>query len=180
MIIIFEGPDKSGKSTLINNLQGIIMKNMYIPKDGSDGERWKYKHAYNIILRVSRRFHDMPYNILMDRSYISEMVYSLPRRNYEGIEDVYFRHCSSAFRKLDCIVIYCTAKDETLWERCLKHGDKDPSENEFKMIKERYERIFNDEKLKLSRRLIDTDKMSIEEAIDDIKYVIERLGGTTW
>jgi len=175
MILIFEGLDKSGKSTLIDCIEGIKIKNYYLPKDGSDAERQKIKDAHQLILGMIEKFKDSSYHVILDRSPISEIVYSKVRRGYEATDDPDWMKMVHRLHGLGVLVFYCTAEDDELWQRCKEHADPDARRGEISELKERYLKVLGHGNI--AYRELNTSKTGIAECLQDIQYVIERLGG---
>jgi thymidylate kinase len=119
MILLIEGPDGAGKTTLIENLcksySGALVYHFGAPVPNEDQF---YRYAQPII--------DQPATTLLiyDRTWYSEFVYGPIMRgrselNYahsQALEALVLQHGGGH-------VIYCTGKPSILWSRCKKRGE---------------------------------------------------------
>ena len=91
-VIIVDGPDNVGKSTLIRNLKNKLNNEIFINLSFSniyqkDKESYIYysKQLYNNMFKICEyQIVNLKNSIIIDRSHISEMVYSPMYRNYSG------------------------------------------------------------------------------------------------
>jgi thymidylate kinase len=118
MLIVVEGVDKSGKSTLVEKLvkglpQAFLMKVGDRPKDNSKDEKDKIKRLHWKMLRTYvTHFRDS--TLILDRSIISEIVYSKIKRGYEAGKDKEVKEMVKYLADLKPFIIYCrTSIDET-------------------------------------------------------------------
>lgn len=115
MIIILEGPDGSGKTTLANALAKQTkypIKHCVQPKPDESGMLGMYLN----LIKSNK-------NLILDRSWYSEMVYGPVMRGTSEISypDMYL--LEQALVKHGAIIIHCTDKPEVLWCRCAKRGE---------------------------------------------------------
>ena len=118
MIIIIEGPDGSGKTTLANKLAkrtGYMLLHRSQPK--SEEEKKKMMAEYLQVI-------DSGENVIMDRCWYSEMVYGPVMRDasvisYPEMYELEKRIC----KKGGGIIIYCTDRPDVLWNRCQERGE---------------------------------------------------------
>ena len=129
MILIVEGLDKSGKSTIIKDLveykrqmhkDPIVLKLSQKPKDNSDSEIQKVKIIYTELFEQAKRLQTDRL-VLFDRSFPSEMVYSI-KRGYDAMEDLFWWEFDRVLGKqnlleIRTILIYCKAPKTVLIER---------------------------------------------------------------
>jgi len=116
MFIIVEGVDKSGKSSLINELSQLlnypIVKNEFKPTEHKpEFIAGVYAGLYNTLLSCYSG------DIILDRSHITEIVYGRIVRSYNALK--YFNWLQFEEEKLvkKAVVIYMTANDTTLERR---------------------------------------------------------------
>lgn len=117
MIIIIEGPDGSGKSTLAELLHrqtGYTVLHRTQPKTEEDKQRMM--EEYIQVIRAGK-------NVIMDRSWYSEMVYGPVMRNASVISYLQMYELERMAAKNGAIVIHCTAPETALWKRCLRRGE---------------------------------------------------------
>ncbi|MFX0132536.1 MAG: hypothetical protein ACFFDN_02700 [Candidatus Hodarchaeota archaeon] len=174
MIIIFEGVDKSGKSTLINHFNGLIIKNRIIPTNKTYIPI--YQKSQSALLNFLKNHDKEKYNILLDRSYISEIVYSKVKRNYDAFDDIFYEFLSNEYRKMNCFVVYCYAPIVSLWERISEKYDFKDVKNidELKLARERYNKFFSSEKLRISK--VDLNTWNSKQAcVQKIRLVMKHF-----
>lgn len=117
MIIILEGPDGSGKTTLANQIAeqtGYMLLHRSQPKTDEDKKRMM--DEYLQVIRTGK-------NCIFDRSWYSEMVYGPVMRDASVISYPQMYDLERSLTKRGAIIIYCTQTMETLWQRCGKRGE---------------------------------------------------------
>lgn len=122
MIIIVEGPDGAGKTTVIEKLlkshPGSSYRHFSYPE--TDEEAFNYYQTYAQAIKET----DPTRVTLFDRSWYSDLIYGPIFRNRQEMS---FLHAEM----LDALVIthgggfiiYCTAPLNILWARCKKRGE---------------------------------------------------------
>lgn len=172
IILIIEGVDLSGKSTLMNTLckafPGIVFKITDRPRNDSYSERGKIKHYYTSILEYIN--HNRNKIIMLDRFYPSELVYSKVKRGYEAFGEADFNDYERVINNLDHLVIYCNPGIETILTRLKSRGDDYINEEDIKALMGRYERFSKETRLNTLE--IDTNK-PVEELLEIIKATID-------
>jgi thymidylate kinase len=117
MIIIIEGPDGSGKTTLAQKIAlqaGYeYVHNIQPMYDGDD--------AY-----MAQMYADLiksHSNLVLDRAWYSEMAYGPTMRDHSSISypDMYW--LEELVAKKGGMIIYCTDNVSTLWKRCQRRGE---------------------------------------------------------
>lgn len=129
MLIIIEGLDKTGKTTLANYLlknlpNAYLLKNGARPKDGTEEERQKIKDAYfDIMQAYSLVFRNKV--LILDRFLVSEFVYSL-KRGYDATKDEDLLAIKHELEEMEreVVLIYCST-DPILIERSFIEDKED-------------------------------------------------------
>lgn len=140
MIILIEGPDGSGKTTLANKIQqqtGYTLLHRSYPK--TEEEKANMKNEYMEVIK-SRK------NIIMDRCWYSEMAYGPAMRGETNITypDMYELE-KAIVRYGGGMVIYCTGPINTLWQRCISRGeDYVVDKDTYREIYTTYETVMED------------------------------------
>lgn len=144
MILIIEGIDKAGKSSVISDIRdlqkdAIVFKLANKPKDGSIEQLNRVYVAYVELFAQAVRLSNEGRLIIFDRAYPSEMVYSV-KRGYDALLD------SPKWRKFDkvlsnehALVIYCYAPKEIIEKRFETDKEEFMSVKEIDEFTTRYE-----------------------------------------
>jgi len=168
MILIIEGPDLSGKTTIISKLgktikDGFVIKNLYKPSYPKDKKIW---NQYLKILNFHLENPDIL--IILDRFYPSQEIYSYLRGEDE------FR-CKDALDienliicKHDHLCIYLNTTKNDLYRRYRVRGDEHIKGSDIDKIKNRYDNFYESTKLN-KIRLNSKWKNSIERIIAKLK-----------
>ena len=172
LVILVDGIDCSGKSTLVESLgkkfPGIVIKPNYRPKDKSDKEISKYKrHAYAVMEFINQNRKDL--FIILDRFYSSELVYSKVKRKYDAFDDMSYTRIERSLASLPHLYIYCAPSKEVIIERLKTRGDDYINEKDVDKLYQRYEYFY--ENTKLTKIKIDTSK-SIDSLLLEIEEKI--------
>ena len=117
MIIIIEGPDGSGKTTLAKKLAkqtGYELIHMSNPKTAEEKNRMF--HDYMDMIKHNR-------NLILDRCWYSEMVYGPIMRGDSAISYPSMYVLEEALTKRGALLIYCTDSCEKLWVRATTRGE---------------------------------------------------------
>lgn len=117
MIIILEGPDGGGKTTLaaqLSNQTGYPIVRRGYPK--TNEEKQQMLQEYIDIIKKGK-------NVIFDRSWYSEIVYGPIMRDDSVITYPAMYELERLLAKAGAIVIYCTGAKNTLWKRCQKRGE---------------------------------------------------------
>ena len=122
MIIIVEGPDGAGKSTLIEGLlkshPGSTYKHFSNPK--TDEEAFGYWKVYAQAIEDT----DPTTVTIFDRSWYSDVVYGPIFRNRLEMDPMHVKMLELMVQAHGGgFVIYCTAPINMLWSRCKKRGE---------------------------------------------------------
>lgn len=122
MIFIIEGPDGAGKTTLCQRLLSAIpgseLKHFSAPATKEEADN--YYKVYAKLLQ----FCDRNKTIILDRCWYSDMVYGpIMRNSQEMIQEHADMLAGMVVASGGGVVIYCTAKPQTLWSRCKRRGE---------------------------------------------------------
>ena len=117
MIIIIEGPDGAGKTTLANKIKdqtGYLLMHRSQPKTEEDKKRMM--DEYMQVIKSGK-------NCVFDRSWYSEMVYGPVMRDASVITYPQMYELERMLARNGALIIHCTGPEIALWKRCLKRGE---------------------------------------------------------
>lgn len=117
MIIIVEGPDGSGKTTLAEKIAkqtGYALLHRSQPK--SEEEKARMMDEYLQVIKSGK-------SVVMDRCWYSEMVYGPIMRDATCITYPEMYVLERMLCRKGALIIYCTDKPEVLWKRCQTRGE---------------------------------------------------------
>jgi thymidylate kinase len=148
MMILVEGIDKAGKSTIVKDLdelfekKAIILKLSQKPKDNSHDEIMKAKVAYSELFYQAKQLSEKGQIVIFDRAYPSEMVYSI-KRGYDAMKDSFWWNFDEDLSHMsndnELILIYCSTDPMILAERFVSKGEQFAKQEEIPTLLERYE-----------------------------------------
>jgi len=171
MLILVEGCDKTGKSTLINGLKdklpgAVVIKNPFKPERGPLFVNGVYAGMYNS-LRSHLDKHSVP--IFIDRSHITELVYAKVLRGYDARE--YFEWDEYETSLLEySIVLYTYANVRTIKARFVTDKETYVEPSFISLLLDEYDEYFkhsNLRRLRLDSGVLKPDKM-IEKSLSFI------------
>lgn len=138
MIIIIEGPDGAGKTTLANKIQqqtGYVLLHRSQPKTEEDKRRMMDEYVQ--VIKSGK-------SCIMDRCWYSEMVYGPVMRDASVITYPQMYELEKLLAKHGALVIHCTGSLQDLWKRCLTRGeDYIVDKDTFTKIYSGYDEIMN-------------------------------------
>lgn len=136
MILIIEGPDGSGKTTLAEKLSkqtGYPIIHRTQPK--TEEEKKLMMGEYLQTIRSGK-------NMIFDRCWYSEMAYGPVMRDSSVISYPEMYELEEHLAKYGAIIIYATGPKAALWQRCQKRGeDYITSRDDFNAICENFDKI---------------------------------------
>ena len=201
IVISLAGAHGVGKTTLFNLLKKEQQDNnkfkfypeRYVKNPpfpfGSEDKQIGFRSEIHYLQQFIRRDqsvknYDRTYNgriIILDRTPICVLVYSkalnLKKKDYELIQDTY-----KSVNWREDYVIYLTAEPHTIMKRILQRGSLDKERQEWNEDKQDYllYTLSYYKKLLLSNDnviILDTDRLSQEEVLKQIKDIISKLTG---
>lgn len=166
MHIIIDGCDGCGKSTLVDKL----VKEYNLDKVIMTKEGWKEKSSY-----IQKSSLD---NVVSDRSFISEYVYSNVYKRQSKITDTVFDDLVSLYTisTNPWLIIVLNASVDTILERVNKRGIDEESKAEVEKKVERYEKT-GMLLQKLARKYVlylDTTDLSEIDVFNKVKEFIDK------
>lgn len=139
--IIIEGPDGAGKSTLVKSILESHPGTVYghFDKPESDEEAFGYWEKYAAFIKE----HQDAKLVVLDRSWYSDMVYGPVMRGRIEMTDDHMEMLELLVKACGGgIIIYLTAKPDTLWSRCKRRGESYiDTRTTLVRIREKYEEV---------------------------------------
>lgn len=124
MIVIIEGLDRCGKSTLVTNLRRYYFKNPRLvvhhssspPKDIANPNSWELEHYSSLFETAETLVQKFDYDIIFDRFHLGAAVYGKKYRNADT-RDVYELDYDMLYENEDVALILLTDFPEKIYER---------------------------------------------------------------
>lgn len=122
MIIIVEGPDGAGKTTIIEQLMeshpGSVYRHFSNPKTKEEADNYWKVYAEAVSLADPAKVH------IFDRSWYSDVVYGPIFRGRLEMDPMHVKMLEALVKTHGGgFVIYCIAPLKTLWSRCKQRGE---------------------------------------------------------
>lgn len=138
MIIIIEGPDGSGKTTLANQLSkqtGYPI--VHRSKPETEEEKRLMMGEYLQTIRSGK-------NMIFDRCWYSEMAYGPVMRDDSVISYPEMYELERQLVKCGAIIIHATGPKAALWQRCQSRGeDYVTSRDDFNAVCDNFDKIMS-------------------------------------
>lgn len=117
MIIIIEGPDGAGKTTLAEQIsRQTKYPIIHRTKPKNEEEKKLMMGEYLQTIRSGK-------NMIFDRCWYSEMAYGPVMRDSSVISYPQMYELEEQLSKVGAIIIYATGPKAALWQRCQKRGE---------------------------------------------------------
>lgn len=132
-MLILEGIDGVGKTTVVDCLEKLGMKKYHFDYDEKNTD---------LVSKYLRVINQDTKNIVLDRSFISEMVYGPVIRSHCKLSIEEYKQLLKAYKKIGAKIIYLTAPKEILIER--RKDDSTDSkilEKYYDELKQQYDKI---------------------------------------
>ena len=158
-MLIIEGIDGVGKTTLVEYLQSCGMKKFHFDYDSKN---------MDLLSKYMKVLSADGTELVLDRSFVSEMVYGPVIRNICKLSLDDYTKLLIAYKNAGAKIIYLTAPKEVLLKR--RNDDK----SDYEVITNHYEELNNkyDEIMEYSSKFIDVITINTHEA--DIEQVRSR------
>lgn len=158
MRIIIEGCDSVGKTTVIEKLCNEYKLDIV----KMTGPGWKDFESY-----FQKALLD---NVVHDRSFISEFVYSTIYKRDSVVDKSSFEMLLSLYRKYNTHIIFLTADVDVIMKRLKKRNTDNEQENDIIKRKIAYDLIAKI----FSIKIIDTSSLDEEQIFKEVKNYIDK------
>lgn len=138
MIIIIEGPDGSGKTTLAEKLsRQTKYPILHRTQPKTEEEKKLMMGEYLQTIRSGK-------NMIFDRCWYSEMAYGPVMRDASVISYPEMYELEEQLAKTGALIIYATGPKAALWQRCQRRGEEYiTSRDNFNAICDNFDKIMN-------------------------------------
>lgn len=138
MIIIMEGPDGSGKTTLAEQLSRQTGYEIIHRTKPANEEEKKAMHLMYLKTIAKNK------NVIFDRCWYSEMAYGPVMRDDSVITYPQMYELEKALAKKGAMIIYCTGNRDEMWKRATSRGeDYITSPTDYINICNNYDELFS-------------------------------------
>ena len=165
-MLIIEGIDGVGKTTLVEYLQSYGMKKYHFDYDSK---------SMDLLSKYMKVLSSDDTGLVLDRSFISEMVYGPVIRNKCKLSIEDYTKLLIAYKNTGAKIIYLTAPKEVLLKR------RDDEKSDYEVITNHYEELNKkyDEIMKYSSKFIDviainTHETNIEQVRSQVKKLVRK------
>lgn len=163
-MIILEGIDGSGKTTLANKLKEHGYFDLHFAHDPENKDLFT---KYSKILDVPNS-----QNLILDRSFISEFVYGTVLRGVSRLNESQIRMLAQKYARKDGKVIYLVASYNTLLKRRSKENkDLKTLQKHYKELNNSYEYIMKSLQNSIKIYKFNTDLKSTDQIIKDLNLL---------
>jgi thymidylate kinase/ribosomal protein L40E len=139
-VVIFEGADLVGKSTLAKRVASMLSI-PYYKGQGPSNVRISMKDTARLeIMQMVDLLKQCNFDICCDRNYLSEYVYGKVFKR-EIDKDFLLKYAHKEFQKLGAVVVIVDAADSTLESRYRERGDDKVIFDEILVLRDEYRKI---------------------------------------
>lgn len=178
MIVVFEGADKTGKSTLAAELAKQTKMPLFYGPRFQKQKRMAVEYSEEIVHQFylgvnlsAHRMMDVFDNFIMDRFFVSDYVYSILRGKESCIDKNFFQ------LEHKVLVVITTCSNDSQWERGFKeYSNSDPLLETQKTLFANFEKVHAPLLTNFVRFLyLNTDKMNEKECMARIKIAMNEF-----
>lgn len=167
-VLIFEGCDASGKTTIQDILKEII-RHAFVVHTSAPTKGNSKEYFYNLLNKLVEFSDILNQPLFFDRFHIGELVYGSifrPETIDRMVEEKMYQ-LEAELLKQDARIIYVTASPEVIARRIQERGDWYITTNDVQSILDRYEKALQKSKLPIYR--LDT---TANYTLEDIKNLV--------
>lgn len=162
MIVLIEGIDKAGKTTIVNRLKqifpsAIFCKNSFKPEGADPYDIGRMTGIYLGIYQLAKQSKDQL--IFLDRGHITEIVYGRIKRGYDSLQYFNWEHYEKELKKY-MKVIHVSAPVSVIQDRFIKEKEEYLVADEINKILTEYDIYMNNTSLSSIRIFGNNDKES--------------------
>ena len=174
MILIIEGMDNCGKSTLIKNLRKeyfsktkTLVHHSTSPPKVEDPNLWELEH-YELMFKKAEELDSDGWDIIFDRFHLGATVYGKKYRNMDPNEIFKIDSCHT-----DTVTIVLTDTYEGIMSR--DDGDSiEQSKEEYEETRESFVQAYSQSKSR-NRKLINISEIGIDKLYDTVIQYLNKI-----
>ena len=174
MIILLEGPDKCGKSTLAKNLSSLL--DMPVKKHSETGSAYE---AVGRAVEVLDSYNGK--NEIWDRFYYpSDLIYGKIAGGYEiskALRGFYQSWVKGRLDFYDTVVVYCYAPIEKMITRLNAEPDHYVNEQQLREVKDEYDEMLLSASFSLPVIRLNSDLLNEEEMVIEFYNQLLKIQG---
>ncbi len=175
MILLIEGVDCTGKTTLVNKLKEDVCSNFQLHKSTNHSTPEEIKE------KTSTQLFNLKGNWIFDRhTFISALIYGVVINGYTW-DQVNFKWfvttVQKELNKLKTFFIYCTASTEAIKRRLISsdQGSYIIKPEDVDLLKDNYE-LFIEEHLFLPTITLNSEELTLDQMhIQTVKFILKHL-----
>lgn len=165
-MLIIEGIDGVGKTTLVEHLQSYGMKKYHFDYDSKNMDL--FSKYMKVLLEDDSE-------LVLDRSFISEMVYGPVIRNKCKLSLEDYTRLLIAYKNAGAKIIYLTApKDVLLKRRNYEKSDYEVITNHYEELNKKYDEIMEYSSKFIDVIAINTNEANIEQVRSQVKKLVRK------
>lgn len=165
-MLIIEGIDGVGKTTLVEHLQSYGMKKYHFDYDSKNMDL--FSKYMKVLLEDDSE-------LVLDRSFISEMVYGPVIRNKCKLSLEDYTKLLIAYKNARAKIIYLTApKDVLLKRRNDEKSDYEVITNHYEELNKKYDEIMEYSSKFIDVIVINTHEANIEQVRSQVKKLVRK------
>lgn len=165
-MLIIEGIDGVGKTTLVEYLQSYGMKKYHFDYDSKNMDL--FSKYMKVLLEDDSE-------LVLDRSFISEIVYGPVIRNKCKLSLEDYTKLLIAYKNAGAKIIYLTApKDVLLKRRNDEKSDYEVITNHYEQLNEKYDEIMEYSSKFIDVIVINTHEANIEQVRSQVKKLVRK------
>jgi putative hydrolase of the HAD superfamily len=135
--IVLEGCDGVGKTTIVEKLKELGYQSLHFGFDPALSIKEKYE-------RILKTKYDTP--IILDRSFVSEMVYGPVNRGHSRLSNSDFKYLLSLLDKQNGRIVHLRASPDIIFKRIQTRGFDDKNEltlDKIKVLSDKYNQVID-------------------------------------
>lgn len=162
MVIVIEGENKTGKSTLSRHIVSLGFKYIKVSQPGPLGA---FKEYSDILLELEKGG-----DFVLDRFYVGEQVYGPIYRGSSSLTGEQIIEIERRLSKINTVMVYCYDSEKNIAKRFLQDGEEFADASKIKETLELFEKEMKKSILPVYRHKMNT-KLDLEKTKEIDKII---------